>query len=112
MALRGIENRESAEKYLAPSLDQLYDPYLLRDMDAAVRRIRKTAEKAVADGLANPDKFKIDLPNKFDVEVEFKEHSKARRGSFYPGVRQIGPRTIAFSSDAYYDVLRFFMFCL
>lgn len=44
MTLRGIENRESAEKYLAPSLDQLYDPYLLRDMDAAVRRIRKAQE--------------------------------------------------------------------
>ena len=32
--------------------------------------------------------------------------------SFYPGVKQIGPRTVRFSSDAYYDVLRFFMFCL
>ena len=78
----------------------------------AVRRIRETAETAVRDGLANPEKFRIDLPNKFDVEVEFRVHNKARRGSFYPGVRQTGPRTIAFSSDAYYDVLRFFMFCL
>lgn len=78
----------------------------------AVRRIRETAEKAVAEGIANPDKFRIDLPNKFDVEVEFRYHGKARRASFYPGVRQTGPRTVIFSSDAYYDVLRFFMFCL
>lgn len=78
----------------------------------AVRRIREAAETAVKEGIANPDKFKIDLPNKFDVEVEFVKHFKARRASFYPGVRQIGPRTVAFSSDAYYDVLRFFMFCL
>ena len=78
----------------------------------AVRRIREAAETAVREGIANPDKFKIDLPNKFDVEVEFVKHFKARRASFYPGVRQTGPRTVTFSSDAYYDVLRFFMFCL
>ena len=63
-------------------------------------------------GLEHPEKFRIDLPNKFDVEVEFRVHNKARRASFYPGVRQTGARTVAFSSDAYYDVLRFFMFCL
>ena len=40
------------------------------------------------------------------------KHNRARRASFYPGVKQIGPRTVRFSSDAYYDVLRFFMFCL
>ena len=80
--------------------------------DEAVRRIRETAEKAVKEGLANPDKFRIELPNKFDVEVEFKHHSKARRASFYPGVRKTGDTTVMFSSDAYYDVLRFFMFCL
>jgi len=78
----------------------------------AVRRYRETAEKAVREGIANPDKFKIEMPNKFDVEVEFVKHFKARRASFYPGVRQTGARTVRFSSDAYYEVLRFFMFCL
>lgn len=78
----------------------------------AVRRIREAAEKAVSEGLANPDRFKIELPNKFDVEVEFRVHAKARRASFYPGVTKTGARSVRFSSDAYYDVLRFFMFCL
>ena len=78
----------------------------------AVRRIRETAEAAFAEGIRNPDRFRVDLPNKFDVEVSFVQHFKARRASFYPGVRQTGPRTVLFSSDAYYDVLRFFMFCL
>ena len=54
----------------------------------AVRRIRETAEEAVREGLAHPEKFKIELPNHFDVEVEFRHHAKARRASFYPGVRQ------------------------
>jgi len=78
----------------------------------AVSRIREAAERAVREGLSNPEKFRIDLPNKFDVDVEFRHHSKARRASFYPGVRRIDARTVRFSSDAYYDVLRFFMFCL
>ncbi|MDO5297925.1 MAG: M55 family metallopeptidase [Clostridia bacterium] len=78
----------------------------------AVRRIRAAAEQAVREGIANPDKFKIDMPNKFDVEVEFVKHNMARRAGFYPGVRQTGARTVMFSSDAYYEVLRFFMFCL
>ena len=77
-----------------------------------LRRIRETAEKAVREGIANPDKFKVELPNKFDVEVEFKHHSKARRASFYPGVKKISDTKVLFSSDAYYEVLRFFMFCL
>ena len=78
----------------------------------AVRRIRETAERAVREGIENPDRFHIDLPNKFDVEVEYRLHNLARRASFYPGVRQTGPRTVLFSTDAYYDVLRFFVFCL
>ena len=80
--------------------------------DVAVRRIREKAELAVADGVAHPEKFAVALPNNFDVEVEFVKHNRARRASFYPGVKQLGPRTVRFSSDAYYDVLRFFMFCL
>lgn len=78
----------------------------------AVRRIRAGAEQAVKEGIAHPEKFKIELPNKFDVEVEYVKHANARRASFYPGVRQTGARTVSFSSDAYYEVLRFFMFCL
>ena len=78
----------------------------------AVRRIRETAGAAVKEGLAHPEHFTVNLPPKFDVEVEFVQHNLARRASFFPGVRQAGPRTVSFSSDAWYDVLRFFMFCL
>ena len=38
---RGIETKEEAEKYLNPSLDDLHDPFLLPDMDKAIRRIEK-----------------------------------------------------------------------
>ena len=78
----------------------------------AVRRIRETAEQAVRAAYDHPDRFALTLPPKFDVEVEFVHHFSARRASFYPGVRQAGPRTVRFTSDAWYDCLRFFMFCL
>lgn len=77
-----------------------------------LNRIFLSADIEGTCGIAHPEKFAVALPNNFDVEVEFVKHNRARRASFYPGVKQIGPRTVRFSSDAYYDVLRFFMFCL
>ncbi len=78
----------------------------------AVRLIREEAEAAVREGIEHPERFSLALPPKFDVEVEFAQHFVARRAGFYPGARQTGPRSVVFSSDAWYDCLRFFMFCL
>lgn len=41
---RGYETLESAEKFLHPSLADLHDPYLLKDMKTAVERILKAIE--------------------------------------------------------------------
>lgn len=41
---RGIETYEDARQFFRPSLDDLHDPYLMKDMDLAVSRI----EKAIA----------------------------------------------------------------
>ncbi len=41
---RGICSFEAAKKFFRPSLDELHDPYLMKDMDLAVNRI----EKAIA----------------------------------------------------------------
>ena len=42
---RGIETYEEAKKFFRPSLDDLHDPFLMKDMDKAVERI----EKAIAN---------------------------------------------------------------
>lgn len=42
---RGIETFEEAKKFFRPSLDDLHDPYLMKDMDKAVARI----EQAIAN---------------------------------------------------------------
>lgn len=42
---RGIQDEASLRRFLAPSLENLYDPYLLHDMDKAVKRIRQAIEQ-------------------------------------------------------------------
>ncbi len=41
---RGVETIEELQAFLNPSLEDLYDPYLLHDMDKAVERIRRAIE--------------------------------------------------------------------
>ena len=42
---RGIKDEDSLSRFLAPSLDDLHDSYLLHDMDKAVNRIRRAIEQ-------------------------------------------------------------------
>ena len=42
---RGIVDFESAKKYFRPSLQDLHDPFLMKDMDKAVRRLRSALDK-------------------------------------------------------------------
>lgn len=41
---RGIETFEDAKRFFRPCLDDLHDPYLMKDMDKAVARIEKAIE--------------------------------------------------------------------
>ena len=45
LVTKGFDSKEEVMKYLYPSLDDLHDPFLLPDMDKAVKRI----EKALGD---------------------------------------------------------------
>lgn len=38
---RGVETFEQARRFFRPSLDHLYDPFLMKDMDVAVERLRR-----------------------------------------------------------------------
>lgn len=42
---RGIETFDAAKEFFRPSLEQLHDPYLMKDMDKAVNRIRLAVER-------------------------------------------------------------------
>lgn len=41
LAIRGVKNKEEAHRFFHPSLDDLHDPFLMKDIDAAVARIHK-----------------------------------------------------------------------
>ncbi|MCP3659343.1 MAG: single-stranded-DNA-specific exonuclease RecJ [Bacteroidetes bacterium] len=55
---RDINSFETAKKYFRPSLEDLYDPYLLKDMDKAIDRIIKAID----------DNHKILIYGDYDVD--------------------------------------------
>uniref|UniRef100_UPI004048F04C single-stranded-DNA-specific exonuclease RecJ n=1 Tax=Flavobacterium sp. TaxID=239 RepID=UPI004048F04C len=44
LAQRGVTNFEEAKTFFRPSLDNLHDPFLMKDMDKAVERIEKAID--------------------------------------------------------------------
>lgn len=54
----------------------------------------------------------VKLPNKFDIEVNFKYHGDAYSSSFYPGCKLKDDFTLTYSTDDYYDAMVMFKFVL
>lgn len=75
----------------------------------ACKLIKESAENSLKQDLA---KAKITLPEKFKVEICYKDHGLACAKSFYPGATRVDPYTIAFESDDWYEINRFFALVL
>jgi len=45
LARRGVVDRAGADRFLAPSLDQLHDPFLLAGMEAVVERLLRARDR-------------------------------------------------------------------
>lgn len=45
LAVRGIKTPDEAQKFLSKSVSALHDPFLMRDMDKAAKRIKQAIEK-------------------------------------------------------------------
>ena len=73
----------------------------------AVEEIKRLTYEALNDKLQ--EKI-LELPKSFNVEIEYKEASKAYTKSFYPGAELIGPRTVLFKTKYFYEVLRMLLF--
>ena len=52
----------------------------------------------------------LPLPERFEVEICFREHFRAKCA--YPGAVQTGPTTVAYASDDWLEVLRMLDFVL
>ena len=70
----------------------------------AVKRIREAVEWAAKGDYAGN---LFPMPEYFELEVRWREHSRARGASFYPGCHQVGPYTAVYESSDWMDVLKF-----
>lgn len=50
------------------------------------------------------------MPHHFTLEIGYKQHHKAYRASFYPGVKLLSPNVIRFESKNYFDIMRLLLF--
>lgn len=75
----------------------------------AERRIREGAAEAAR---ASPPISPIVLPDRFEIEILYRLHHLAYRGSFYPGARKKGPLELAFDTDSWMEAIRFMYFVL
>lgn len=76
--------------------------------DLAVERIRAGAKEAVLRAA----RCGVPMPERFDSEVRFREHKTAYSKSFYPGARLEDGKNVCFSTDDWYEMLRFYHFVL
>jgi D-amino peptidase len=67
-------------------------------------------EKVEESLKGNLEVCKLQLPNKFSVEIEYSNHTKAYKLSFYPGVIQVASNILKFETDDYFEVLRMLLF--
>jgi D-amino peptidase len=75
--------------------------------EVAVARIREGMAKALKGDLS---KCLVTLPDRFSVDIQYKDHIKARQYSFYPGAKLTDSLTIHFEHTDYYEVLRLILF--
>lgn len=76
---------------------------------AARKKIEEKMRQALSGDVS---KCLLTLPKHFEVSIRFHEHSRAYRGSFYPGAKADGMNSVSFEADDYFDVITFFMFVL
>ena len=89
------------EELLKPAqIKEFLDQYVI-GQDAAKRALDKDISKLV-----------LPLPDKFDIEICFKEHINAFKGSFYPGVTRTSTNTVCFHTNDWYEVLRALFYIL
>jgi len=75
----------------------------------AVEQIMEQVQTALLDDAA---RCRLLLPEQFTVQITYKEHTMARRASFFPGAVLEQPHTVGFESPDYFEVLRLFAFVL
>lgn len=76
---------------------------------AAVDNIRQCVTETLQKDIK---KAIVELPEKFSVEVTYKNHATAYEKSFYPNAFLKDSFTVSFQTVHYFEVLRFFQFVI
>ncbi len=76
--------------------------------EEACARIRAGAKDAILNRAA----CHLAVPESITMEINFKEHYRARQAGFYPGAVQTGPHTVEFSGKTMLEVMTARMFIL
>ncbi len=67
----------------------------------------KLIKESVKSALSEDYKSNLfGLPDRFKVEIRYKQQDQAFRASFYPDAELIDPQTIRFETDRYFEVMR------
>ncbi len=75
----------------------------------AVEKIKEGVELILKGDI---DECRIELPEHFKVKLSFRNHTKAFKASFYPGMKQISSTNVVFESHDYFEVLRMLLFAI
>lgn len=91
-----------------PLIDGAGDGTLSVHPNCAVDMIRETAKKAAA----RKDKLEcvLPMPGELCLDIRFRDHQQATRGSFYKDVKQLDEHTLRYETDDYFELLRFYHF--
>lgn len=75
--------------------------------DVVADKLRQGVEAALKKELKD---CMLPLPSHFEVEISFNQHTKAYKGSFYPGMKKISARELVFETGDFFEVLRMLNF--
>jgi D-amino peptidase len=75
----------------------------------AIEKIREDVQIALKGDLSS---CRLPMPEKFSIDITYKDHAMASKASFFPGAVSTQPHTIRFDSNDYFEVLRLFAFVL
>ncbi len=77
------------------------------NVSKTLKQIELKAEQCVknAKNVKNPK-----LADSFELEVCYKDHTKAEKFSYFPGVKKISGNTVQYKTNDYFEVLRTFAF--
>jgi len=74
-------------------------------------KAQEMIKKKTKEALINLKKFKpLKLKTPITMEIRYKEENDAFRGSWFPGAKRTGERTVAYTHNDLMEVLKFFMF--